>query len=920
MTVPHSETKQYSKQRILLIDNQIGAQFFYSVLTVLLVTLLTIPIHANALEINSHQQKYKLGPHLQYLIDERSEYTIEQIQSNALENLFIQNKIDTPYFGYSRATFWIRFELTQASNEPLSFHKSEKSTVAKNTVSNWLLELQYPAFSDAVLFQPSPSNPEKLEKTTLGISSEHAQWGIKVSPPLYELKLKHNNPTVYYLRLRSYQSIQIPLVLWSQKKYIEVIALEKSLWGIFYGILLFAIGYNLFVFISVRKASYLYYILYVISVTLLQSSRNGTAHQYLWGNNGWWAEVSTTFFIGLTILFMLLFTKEFLNTKNHSPYSNKLLAVLIAMSLLIMLVAIFASPMEGLVIAMGIVFFVSTTVLSVSINCVIKKVRAAKWYLIAWSFLLIGISATAFRELGLLAPHWSINYSTEIGVLLEATLLSLGLADLINTERKARYEALDRQHQTMIGFQKAQNVLVYQATHDASTNLPNSALFESSLNKTLMASHHKDGLIAVFIIYLSRFNEIINTLGKNKSDKVLQNASDRLCVFSETHLNVNHINKEEGHSPLALIENNTFALSINIRTPDHAAHVAKGLRDELARPFIFDNLTFDVNTSLGVSLYPEHSKDAEDLIHKAHIAADVAKDSEDNFAIYSSQLDPYSEKRLTLMADLREAIAYNGVDLYFHPLIDVKSEHTIGAEALIRWNHPIHGFISPDEFIPLAEQTGVITPLTEWVLEQAMKQILALKKDCIDITISVNISAQNLREANFYPHLLERLQHNGIPTHSLILEVTETAMMKDPVQALAILEKLNQAGITLAIDDFGTGYSSMAYLKSLPAKEIKVDRSFVSNMVKDKDDAVIVETIINMSHIFGRQVVAEGIEDRDTLEALKDLDCDTAQGFLFTKPLPKKDFEIWLSDSPWGYRGNPLPIHLSKGGNPHLNN
>ncbi|PCI49986.1 MAG: hypothetical protein COB51_03690 [Moraxellaceae bacterium] len=917
MTVPYSESKQYSKQRILCI----GANYFYSALVLLWVVLLINPIHANALEINSHQQKYKLGPHLQYLIDQRSEYTIEQIQSNALDYLFIQSEIDTPYFGYSSATYWIKFELTHASSTAASSIPPKNSADAKNSASNWLLELQYPTFREAILFQPIPGNPGKLEKTTLGISTEHVLWGIKVSPPLYELKLKHNTPTVYYLRLRSSQSIQIPLILWSPKRYIEAIALEKSMWGIFYGILVFAVGYNLFVFISVRKASYFYYILYVISVIMLQSSRNGVAHQYLWGNNNWWAEISTTFFIGLTVLFMVLFTKEFLSTKNHSPYSNTSLIILVVLSILIMLGAIFASPMEGLVFAVCIVFFVSTTILSVSINCVIRKVRAAKWFLIAWTFLLIGIAAIAFREIGALAPHWSINYATEIGVLLETILLSLGLADLINTERKARYEALNRQHQTMIGFQKAQNVLVYQATHDASTNLPNSALFESNLNKTLTASNHQDDLIAVFIIYLSRFNEIINTLGKHKSDKVLQNASERLCNFSENYLNVNSINSAEGSSPLALIENNTFALSINIRTPDHAAHVAKGLRDELARPFIFDDLTFDVDTSLGVSLYPNHSENVDDLIHKAHIAVDVAKDSEDHFAIYSSKVDPYSEKRLTLMADLREAIAYNGVDLYFHPLVDIKSENTVGAEALIRWNHPVHGFISPDEFIPLAEQTGVITPLTEWVLEQAMKQILALKSDCIDISISVNISAQNLREANFYPHLLQRLQHNGVPTHSLILEVTETAMMKDPVQALAILEKLNQAGITLAIDDFGTGYSSMAYLKSLPAKEIKVDRSFVSNMVEDKDDAVIVETIINMSHIFGLQVVAEGIEDRDTLKALRDLGCDTAQGFLFTKPLPKKEFEIWLSDSPWGYRGDPLQTHVSKGsGDPHLNN
>lgn len=911
MGAPSSEKIQHSKYRMHSIKSGLLRAVTLTLSMVLflgaVIGIATSPITAQALEINTHQQRYNLGPQLQYLIDEHHEYTIEQIQSKKLDHLFIQSEVDTPYFGYTDATFWVKFELTQVSinNSPESNHPRPIDNT--NRISNWLLELQYPTYREVTLYQPQSEQPEKLISKNLGLQSDHHLWEIKISPPLYEIRVVHNTPTTFYLKLRSSQSVQIPLILWSPKRYIEAMSLEKSLWGIFYGILLFAVAYNLFIYLSVRKASYFYYILYMISVILLQSSRNGVGHQYLWGDNSWWSEISTTFFIGSTVLFTVLFTKEFLSTKDHSPYSNSSLTTLIVLSILIMLGAIFSPPLEGLVFAVIVVFFVSITILSVSISCVLHGVRAAKWYLIAWVFLLVGIFAVALREVGLVAPHWSINYATEIGTILEAILLSLGLADIINTERKAKYEALNRQHQTMIGLQKAQNVLVYQATHDASTNLPNSALFENNLNKTLLASNDKGNSIAVFIIYLSRFNEIINTLGKSKSDKVLQDASDRLCNFSKNYLSVNNIKSEEGSSPLALIENNTFALSINMRTPDHASHVAKGLRDELARPFIFDDLTFDVDTNIGVSIFPTHSENTDDLIHKAHIAVDVAEDEESNFAIYSSQLDPYSEKRLTLMADLREAIAYNGVDLYFHPLVDIQSEHTVGAEALIRWNHPVHGFISPDEFIPLAEQTGVITPLTEWVLEQAMKQIVALKSNDTDIAISVNISAQNLREANFYRHLLQRLKHYDVPTRSLILEVTETAMMKDPAQALAILEKLHQAGLVLAIDDFGTGYSSLAYLKSLPAKEIKVDRSFVSNMVQDKDDAVIVQTIINMSHIFEMQVVAEGIEDKPTLLALRALGCDTAQGFLFTKPLPKKDFETWLIDSPWGYRGPPLP-------------
>lgn len=875
-----------------------------SILLCLLLSLHNSAI-ANVVELNKYQSRYNLGASLSYLIDEEHRYSFREISSADFANEFHPSEWDTPNFGFSDAVYWIKFDLVYRETPEDYASTQEPDSLTSSDPVKLLLELQYPFFKEVVLYRPSKNSKNNYESVIAGNLTQFENREIKVANYLFELELEQNQATTFYMKLNSTMSIQLPLILWSPKAYIERISVEKMIWGAFYGILFFSVVYNLFVFASVRKRSYIYYIFYIISITFLQSTRNGFGYQFFWSNNSWWSEVSPTFFIATTSLFVLLFTREFLGTKDKLYYADTGLKIMIGGAVMVLASVILLPVLLSRIIAVVFAIALAIGILTISIHCVIKKVRAASWYLIAWLSLLVGIIAICAREMGIIEPHWTIDYATEIGTVLEAVLLSLGLADIINTDRKEKFEALNKQHQTMIELQGAQSVLVYQSTHDQFTGLPNNALFENSLSQTLLKADHNSDSIAVLIIHLYKFNEIVNTLGKNNSNRVLVDVCERLRKFAVANLNIIEIDGEQGRSPLAQIEINKFALTIKIRNKDQVTHIAKGILAELSTPFLFNHLVFDVEANIGVSLFPIHSSDTDDLIHKAHIATDVALASDRNFAVYASELDPYSEKRLTLMADLREAIVYNGLDLYYHPLVDIKSEQTMGAEALIRWNHPIHGFIPPDEFIPLAEQTGVITPLTEWVLEQAIKQMVELQEAGTAIDISVNISARNLREASFFPNLEKRIQHYNLSPRNLNLEVTETAMMNDPTQALEILEQLHHAGFTLAIDDFGTGYSSMAYLKSLPAQKIKIDRSFVSNMIHDKDDAIIVETIINMSHILGLRVVAEGVEDEDTLLILKNLGCDTAQGFLFTKPIAKEEFENWLTTSAWSAQKPP---------------
>lgn len=283
---------------------------------------------------------------------------------------------------------------------------------------------------------------------------------------------------------------------------------------------------------------------------------------------------------------------------------------------------------------------------------------------------------------------------------------------------------------------------------------------------------------------------------------------------------------------------------------------------------------------------------------RADVAMYGAKNRDVGYLYYDAALDPNTQQRLQLSGELRHAVARNEFTLHYQPMIDIRKGRVTGAEALIRWNHPDHGLIPPDQFIPLAERTGVIRPLTYWVIETAAHQCKTWHKAGWPLRVSVNISGRTFQDPAFTDLLEQILQATGLPAKNLEIEITENILMADIEHFARILEKVNRLGVHVAIDDFGTGYSSLAYLKTLPLGTLKIDKSFVLDMVKDENDAVIVRSIIDLAHNLGYQVVAEGIENQETWEMLRVLGCDGGQGFHMCRPLPAEDFIRWLQESP----------------------
>jgi EAL domain-containing protein (putative c-di-GMP-specific phosphodiesterase class I) len=327
---------------------------------------------------------------------------------------------------------------------------------------------------------------------------------------------------------------------------------------------------------------------------------------------------------------------------------------------------------------------------------------------------------------------------------------------------------------------------------------------------------------------------------------------------------------------------------------------SRDILQAILAPFELASLTLEVGGSIGIAMYPDHGNDPSSLIRSADVAMYVAKREQSGVAVYDAEKDVNSVRYLTLSGDLRRAVTENELVLFYQPKIDLKRDRIVAVEALVRWIHPEHGFIPPDEFIDKAEQTGAIRELTEWVLDSAMGQMARWHEAGARIDVAVNMSARLLGDMDIVDTVAELMAHWGVPPEGLILEVTESALMHDPAKAKSVIVALADLGVRISIDDFGTGYSSLGYLKDLRADELKIDKSFVQGLAEDAGNETIVRSTVGMAHALGLKVVAEGIETREARDFLLGIDCDVGQGYLFGKPMKVTDFDAWLAESEWG--------------------
>jgi len=440
---------------------------------------------------------------------------------------------------------------------------------------------------------------------------------------------------------------------------------------------------------------------------------------------------------------------------------------------------------------------------------------------------------------------------------------------------------------------QAEEALAHQALHDSLTGLPNRNLLHDRLEQAMFGARRERRQLAVLLLDLDRFKEVNDTFGHHYGDLLLKQVGPRLQGALRQSDTVARLGGDE------------FAILLSSCADLEAAKLtAMKLIGALEVPFVVEGQTLTVAGSIGVVMYPEHGQDVQTVMRRADVAMYAAKRDGEGFSVYAMEQDKHSALRLTLSSHLRQGIDDDELLMYYQPKISLSTHHIVDVEALVRWQHPQRGIIAADHFIPLAEQTGLIRPLTHWVLKTVLEQCRRWRAAGRNIGVAVNISMRNLHDPRLPEIVAGLLQLSETPPSALVLEITETALMTNPARTMDVVLRLSKLGIHLSIDDFGTGYSSLSYLKRLPVREIKIDKSFVRDMADDENDAVIVRSTIDLGHNLGLQVVAEGVENRHALDQLERLGCDLAQGYYMGMPMPAAELECWLRESTWGLKAN----------------
>lgn len=767
--------------------------------------------------------------------------------------------------GYRNPTVWFKFELTNITEQTLSK----------------LLDINYPLLDYISLYFIKDDTAIPLMQT--GDSLPYDSRNIDHPNFVTAIDLPPNKTMHYLLKIKSNAPIQSEIKVWSPDEFQSYYRSKASLTFLYLGILFSAALFNLVVFIFIKERTYLVYGLYAGTFALLMASQDAILFEYVFPNHPKYHNWSQLIFgcaaISLTMLFNLFFLKLDPKNKGRSIYLMSFVPVFILLIAFVFnyVIAIKLALISTLIM-LPACFFIGLYHSKNSIN------RA--FYIGAWMWFVIGFVIFALARLGLIPFNTFSNHAIQLGSTLELLTFAIALARRLHIEKETRIQAqqiiIDSSRQSV----KLQEELLHNATHNDVTGLPNRNNFCKWLDRNLT----ENVPFTLVLMRLSRIAELDKTLGRDISNYALEQFATVLNREVQSIEGIQCLNTQEDFYA-ANLSNST--LGFVLKTDNHQALKAKliSLNKTLNSPIVINDMEIEPWVISGYACYPEDAQNAQTLLRNAGIAVERAHQCDNQISNYHKIIDTYDERRLLLVNELKAAIAQNKMALYYQPLINTKDNTIMGAEALIRWPHDEYGMIMPDEFIEIAEQTGIIQALSLWVIKHALQQLRIWKKYNPEFMMSVNISTHNIQDSHFIEAVSFLMNdHKGL-AENIILEITETQMMGDTQHALKNLWALNELGFNLAIDDFGTGYSNLGYLKKLPANELKIDKSFMLNLEDDPQNQVLVQTAIDMAHNLGMSVVAEGVESERCYSLLKTMRCDLCQGYHFSLPIPVDQFD-----------------------------
>ncbi|GAA6133315.1 hypothetical protein NBRC116188_01040 [Oceaniserpentilla sp. 4NH20-0058] len=834
----------------------------------LFVVLMFLSCLATAMEVGS-EDKITINQ-FEYFIDSNHHYSPQTID-NSTNLKWTEINQTSINLGYEQSTVWIKFHIT--------------NSLTSNR--DYLLDINYPLLDYIDLYERRNKQYHTLIHSGDGRPFDSRDF--KHPNFVTAIKLTPNETKSFLIKVRSNAPIQTEVLLWSPNEFQNFYRSKASITFLYLGVLLSTALFNLVVFLFIKERTFLAYGLYATSFALLMTSQDAILFEYIFPNHpkyhNWAQLILGASTLSLTCLFNLLFLK--LNKSSN----GKLLYLMSFVPIGIVL----SSVIIGY--SMAIKLLISSILLIIPLCFMIGVIHSKNnenriFYLVAWSWLFIGVIIFIFSKLGYIPFNLFTNHAIQLGSALELLTFAIALAKRLHTEKETRIQAQQIIIDSTKQSAKFQQELLYNATHNDITGFPNRNLFSREL-ETLIKTENS---FTVVLLHLSRISELDKTLGREISNYVLEQVSINLNSYIHHMENIQCLDKlEEFYA--ANLSNSTFSFVIKNNKKQEVDQVLQSLAHKINKPILVNELLIDPWVTQGYAIYPEHGKSASLLLRNATIALDHADTKESGISYYHTDQDTYNERRLILINELKPAISTNKMQLLYQPLINTNSEAIIGAEALIRWPHEDYGVVLPDEFIEIAEQTGIIQALSLWVFKNALNQLKLWLKMNPNFLMSVNISAHNIKNKEFIRAILLLISDTPNIAKNIILELTESQMMGDTQHTLENLWSLSEHGFNIAIDDFGTGYSNLSYLKKLPANELKIDKTFILNLESDKQNQVLVQTAIQMAHNLGLKIVAEGVESEKCRAILETMQCDMCQGFHFSKPISAKQFSI-LIDKP----------------------
>lgn len=826
------------------------------------------------LSLSTLDQSRDLLQVLYYLEDPGGGLSLDEASESG-DWLFTQTS--SPHFGLTSSVIWLKFEVLNKSGSDL-----------------WLLELSNPLVDSVNLFVSYPDS--RIDAYITGIEHPFAMRPYRHRNLVFPVNIKQEQTVQIYLRVTSGMSLKLPLKMWREEALVLAEERNHLFYGLFFGCVLMLMLIHLLMYYNLGDKTHVMFVLFIMSFFLTQSNGFGFSFQYWWPGSPSLNQYGFLVFPAATLCCLALFYKLLYRSVSGQLYRtiDRLMVGVASVSLALVILSFFITlkVIKLVYIAASLVLLVGAMTASAA-QFKENHGKESIYAFIASCLLVVGLVLDSLEHFYDLSAIGSIKMIWPFCLVLFSLFISIASVEKINSDRTTSQAAEKELEEELAEKEEAEKNLMHCITHDGNTGCGGRQLLLSRLDTMIDAEEYEH--MSLVLLNLNRFKEIEYTIGHLYSSELLVTVAKRLCDLAmETPGMLKIELVEDEHAWVAVWDGPMYALLTIDSEEEKLSPLIDRILDAVGEPIVYEGMTLDLNGHLGVASYPAHGRTANELLQRASVGLDVAQNKEIDCVMYSPEIDPYSARQLSLASELKHGLLGGELELHYQPQVDLRNDVVLGAEALVRWIHPKYGFIPPDEFIVIAEQTGIIRDLTAWVLETALTQLSVWSKRGYRLKISINLSAKNLREDDLVERLTRLTVLHDIQPEWLALEITETAMMSDPQQALEVLNVINETGIGLSVDDFGTGYSSLAYLKQLPVTELKIDRSFVMDMCNNMDDQVIVNTTLNMSHSLGMGVVAEGVEDNNSLVTLKRLGCDIAQGYYLCRPCPAEAFEQWL--------------------------